>query len=273
MRRVTPFAGILSILLALATPGAAQARAGRTVPLEVRMRRFLAEAGSEGRVAGEVERLLPYFPRRGEWERVRTFHRGSRPDSVVVERFRNADMGRAAKPGGPLCRSFDPGGGEHGAPLGTVPAEAGGTWRRVRATRFVPQGRSARSPIFVEWRREGNQWVISAMGEEADEASKLSWNGRPQIVPDSAAGKPLHLPLPADGAYAQRKPWFVSHDPIFIGSLRFVKYGGPRQLDDGGVVRFGSVDGVPAYREPSRRRVPEVVYQAVTPGGMFQPYQ
>lgn len=43
----------------------------------------------------------------------------------------------------------------------------GTAWRRVAGNRFVPPGACASSPVFVEWRREGDAWVISAIGDEA----------------------------------------------------------------------------------------------------------
>jgi hypothetical protein len=45
-------------------------------------------------------------------------------------------------------------------------------WRRVRGNRFVPPGASASSAIFVEWRREGDRWVVSAFGDETFPSGK-----------------------------------------------------------------------------------------------------
>jgi len=41
-----------------------------------------------------------------------------------------------------------------------------GAWRLVGGNRFVPPGAPASSRTFVEWRQEGNRWVISAFGDE-----------------------------------------------------------------------------------------------------------
>jgi len=40
-------------------------------------------------------------------------------------------------------------------------------WRRVAGNRFVPPGAPASSPVFIEWRREGDTWVVSSIGDEA----------------------------------------------------------------------------------------------------------
>ena len=41
-------------------------------------------------------------------------------------------------------------------------------WRRVRGgSRFVPRDAPDDSPLFVEWRREGGTWVVSAVGDES----------------------------------------------------------------------------------------------------------
>jgi hypothetical protein len=39
-------------------------------------------------------------------------------------------------------------------------------WRLVGGNRFVPPDAPANCPTYVEWRREGNRWVISAFGDE-----------------------------------------------------------------------------------------------------------
>jgi hypothetical protein len=41
-----------------------------------------------------------------------------------------------------------------------------GAWRLVRGNRFVPPSCPASCPTYVEWRREGDSWVISAFGDE-----------------------------------------------------------------------------------------------------------
>ncbi|HEX8244638.1 MAG TPA: hypothetical protein VF541_14125 [Longimicrobium sp.] len=40
-------------------------------------------------------------------------------------------------------------------------------WRRVRGNRFVPVGDPNSAGFFVEWRREGGRWVVSAFGDES----------------------------------------------------------------------------------------------------------
>lgn len=39
-------------------------------------------------------------------------------------------------------------------------------WRLVGRSRYVPSGAPSSSSTYVEWRREGRQWVIGAFGDE-----------------------------------------------------------------------------------------------------------
>lgn len=57
-----------------------------------------------------------------------------------------------------------------GQPLGLLVHqvyEREGTWIRVDNSRYVPPGESRESPTFIEWRREDDQWVIAAFGDES----------------------------------------------------------------------------------------------------------
>lgn len=48
-------------------------------------------------------------------------------------------------------------------------------WRLVGSNRFVPPGAPSSSPTYVEWRREGRDWVIGAFGDE--------WFKGPEFLP------------------------------------------------------------------------------------------
>ncbi|HEX9938174.1 MAG TPA: hypothetical protein VGB15_13660 [Longimicrobium sp.] len=220
------------------------------------MREFARDLG--GDVRG-------YFPTRGDWTWVPTTRHPGGTDRPGIHRFPAAQTDSTIGRGGPLCDAFRSG---DYAVLGTLIApgidrRGSGEWRRVRGTRFVPQGEPASFPVFVEWRREDGRWVISAFGGETRYAPAAA--ARPRT--------PLRLPLPATEPVAAGAPWFVNNEPIMVDGFRLNKYGLPRALAQGEVVRFDSVHGVGVYVEPSARGRPEVVYVVVSRDGMFQPYQ
>ncbi|HEX8244135.1 MAG TPA: hypothetical protein VF541_11580 [Longimicrobium sp.] len=270
-------------LLAVSAPAAAQETDGAPPAprpgsnLDATMRAFVrAVAGREP---------AAFFPRRGDWTWYVAHRTKGEPNRVGVWRFPAAQTDSAIWVGGPVCNSFNSGeletGGallEHAGleepPLSSSPVHHVAPWRRVRGTRFVPPGEPAESPVFVEWRREDGRWVVAAFGDER-------FHGRPEarvpnphtVTRDGERGAPLRLPLPADGAYAAGMDWYQQHVPIEVNGHRLLKYGIPRQLGDGDVVRYGSLHGVPVYVEPGDLRRPTVVYVALTPDGSFQPYQ
>ena len=161
------FAPLALGITAVVTPlqGVAQAAeawsaAEQPVSLEQQMRGFLARVGR-----GNADSVAVFFPRQGDWTYIHTRHRAG-GDSVGLWRIPGAETARAAW--GPLQSSFwiNP----HGQPVGRFVHQVRhrpGEWRRVRGNRFVPPGASAASRIFVEWRREGGEWVISELADES----------------------------------------------------------------------------------------------------------
>ena len=73
-----------------------------------------------------------------------------------------------------------------------------GRWRRVGGNRFVPPGAPASSPIFVEWRREGDAWVVAAAGASLGPLVEMSTE-RFDGVPGLLAAR-ISLPLLVFGA-------------------------------------------------------------------------
>lgn len=269
LSRTTVLIGVLPALLA--APVHAQA-------LEARMRSFLAAVGDESRIGEPPDAHLfaPFFPRAGEWTRMVTFHRFTGNDSVAIERYRTAELARLLEPGAPLCGMFDAGTGD----VGPVIDEDGygslfepGEWTRVRGNRFVAPGRPADSPVFVEWKMEDGRWVISSIGDYWEEGPPDGDRPPLQAIVRDSARTELRLPLGADTQYGPGRPWFDRYEPIEFDGMRYIKYGLPRRLSGGEVVRFGTTDGVPVAVEPGEGRIPSVVYVAVDSGGSFQPYQ
>jgi hypothetical protein len=230
------------------------------------------------RTMRELLRDLPgdvrgYFPTRGEWEWVLSTRYPDGSRRRQVQRFPAAQTDAALDAAGPLCDSFNSG---DVIALGTVIYHVGGEWqrwRRVGATRFVPPGRPASFPVFVEWRREDGRWVIAAIGEEGMYQPRLL--GRdPGEAERFRRGAPLRLPLADTARVAGGADWFENHVPISVGGYRLVKYGLPRLLNDGDVVRWGTVNGVGVYLEPEAEGPPPVVvYLPVDRAGTFQSYQ
>ncbi|MFL5539799.1 MAG: hypothetical protein ACJ8J0_12440 [Longimicrobiaceae bacterium] len=223
---------------------------------------------------GPSESFAAFFPRRGSWTWMPTVRKAPEGDRTGSWHFLASQTVEALSDSGPLCPSFFRGGGE----VETFPTTIAGWlsgergWRRF-GRRFVPRGAPASSAIFVEWRREDGEWVIDAFGDEDTWFPPQPPPSHPGIHRTAAVGPPLALPLPADGRYAASEPWFVSHEPILLGGRPRLKYGLPRQLGNGDVVRIGWVEGVPVYVEPGDAAYATVIYVAVNAEGLFQPYQ
>jgi len=139
--------------------------------LEPRMRAFL-----EAVRRGSGDSIATFFPRTGDFTYVRTEHR-SHGRRVGIWRFPASEAPRAISFRGPLWESFTI--QYEGQPIGLLAHQVmhrGTVWRRVRGNRFVPPGASPGSGTFVEWRKEGGTWVISAFGDESFKGVTLpSW--------------------------------------------------------------------------------------------------
>jgi hypothetical protein len=108
--------------------------------------------------------LLAVFPATDDWTYRHTVHTLGRP---ALREWRIPAAQTREVVNGELRRVFflD----VHAQPIGRLVHQVlhrGREWRRVTSTRFVPPGASRFSPVFVEWRREGERWVVSAVGDE-----------------------------------------------------------------------------------------------------------
>jgi hypothetical protein len=173
--------------------------------------------------------------------------------------------------GGPACDSFDPPweGGEFGPDPGLLTARVAYSprgWRRVRGNRFVPPGEPARSPIFVEWRREGERWVISVFGDEPTYLPHLAGREVSFVEPDTT------LPLPTPEAYLTNEPWYVNNQAITFRGHRYVKYGGLRSRGTEQLVRVGHVGRIAVYTTPGQPGDPEWIFFPAGPG-LYQTYE
>ena len=251
---------LIIFLIALASaaplPLAAQAE------LRARMEAFLREIPDVPN-----DEMAAFFPRRGDWTWVQTL-REYRGDTRRTEtwRFPGVETARVIGADGPACTSFDVGGGEFGPFEGRLGMHAlmhRGPWRRVRGSRFVPPGAPAGSPVFVEWRREEGEWVVSAFGDEDVYFSSPRLLGRPvsAFSPDTA--------LVPEGVAFAPADWHM----ITLGWRRYLKYGLPRALRRDQLTRVGVYQRVSVYVERGTdTRDPEVAYLATAPGE-YQPYQ
>jgi hypothetical protein len=210
-----------------------------------------------------------FFPTRGEWTWVLTTHYAGRPDSVGPWRFPAAQTDSAIGFNGPVCDAFRSG---DYVVLGTLVSRAGARpWRRVSGTRFVPPESGARSPVFVEWRREDERWVVASFGGEGDYMPPRPPD--PALAPRGARA-PLRLPLADTARVAAGAQWYESNEPITFAGYRLVKYGLPRQLQESDLERWGTLNGVDVYGERgSNPSIIEVVYLPVDRAGSFHAYQ
>lgn len=233
--------------------------------LQRTMRAFVRELGGEVR---------GFFPTRGEWDWVVTTRY---PDGTLrrqVRRFPAAQTDSALGPSGPVCDSFNSG---DFVEMGTLIYHARGEWERwprVGATRFVPPGHRAGSPVYVEWRREDGRWVISSFGGEGWYQPRVLGRTPGETIRFRGRRTPLRLPLPDTARVAAGRRWYESHEPIGVDGNRITMYGLPRKLSDGDLVPWAILDGVVVYVEAGMTgRTAEVVYIPVDRMGMFQPYQ
>ncbi len=134
-------------------------------------------------------------------------------------------------------------------------------WRRVGGKRFVPPGASARSPVFVEWRREHGRWVVSAFGDEDIYFPPLLGSEGSAFFRDTAV-------VPEDAAFAPAD-WYTITVPYWRSS----RYGAPRTLSRDQLTRVGVLNRVSVYVERgSSWDTAGVLYLPVSPG-RYQPYE
>jgi hypothetical protein len=221
-----------------------------------------------------------FFPARGDWEwRPVTFTYDG-PGVKGRVRIPPDETRAALSDGSRICDTFflTRGAVAPGALRLEVTVE-GREWRRLPGNRFVPPDAKSTSPVWLEWRREDDRWVVSAVGDRrwymgasrSAEAPSTEIE-TDMVVRDSLRGAPLHLPLPDDVPLAAGAEWYESGRPIWSSWRQLTKYGEPRRLDPGDVVRYGTVNGAAVFVEPGVGRDPEVVYVAVARSGQFQPY-
>lgn len=158
---------LASTSFALAVPADAQelgelkdCTVGDAASLEGRNCAFLRTVRKNG------DRVEPFLPRTGLFTHVTTTHN---EDGLVLGTWRfPAEALSKIQWGHPLFVVFDI--DFEGQPIATLSQQVrfrGTMWRRVgRTLRFVPADSPDDSPLWVEWRREGDRWVVSAVGDE-----------------------------------------------------------------------------------------------------------
>src|SRR5215218_5418796 len=84
------------------------------------------------------------------------------------------------------------------------------------------------------------------------------------------AGHSFSDVFPVTEAFARNAGWYINNEPIAYRMHRYVKYGLPRVLKPGDVVRDGDFRGVPVFMERGATS-DEVIYVPVLPLCEFQP--
>jgi hypothetical protein len=267
-----PKAALLAALLAaLALPLRAQepdslpAADASAATLEERMDAFLKAVDR-----GIERRAADFFPRDGHFTWVRTTHYPS-GSHVGFWRFRASEVAKAVETCGPLMGSFEflP----HGQPVGGFyhqMMESDSTWRRVRGNRFVARSGMAKTPAFVEWRREAGRWVISSFGDEGyrADAGRKPMLGVPawQVVRDTSAAHSR------DDVYATGVRWQERNLPmITFDGYRYLRYGIPRPIESRELAWIARIGPVRVYAARGDR-AGEVLY-VPTDRGVYQPFQ
>jgi hypothetical protein len=132
--------------------------------LDQRVRSFLSHLGEGAPLEG-------YFSDTAALTYTLTTHSDS---GTTVGRWRLPAMEVVAAINGPLYESFNL--NPEGQPIGLLIhqlAIRGDNWHRVAGNRYVPPGEDTSSAIFIEWRREESEWVISAVGDERFSTNQL----------------------------------------------------------------------------------------------------
>lgn len=232
--------------------------------MEERNRAFLRAAGER-----EVERIASFFPRDGEFTWIGTVDEGHGRRTPARWRLRRSDVVPAFRTRGPLCESFADAflGGAPGLTRELYEHEA--PWRRVSATRFVPRRLDARSPYFVEWRREGGSWVIASFGDmRYHEMPGTPGFGELDIIP-AVPGRAA----PEANGYAADARWFRENLVIRFLGLSYIKDALPRALAPERVRRVGTLGNVPVFAGATMRdERPEIILVPERPGE-YQPYR
>lgn len=249
---------LLILPLLLAVPLRAAAQDG----LESRNEAFLRAVRRAPR-----DSVAAFFPRRGDWTWTQVVEGAPPGRGLTVWRFAAPQTLWTIWRYGPVCESFRGFLGQYRDAL-EMRIEADGTrWRRVAGNRFVPPGESARSPMFVQWRREDGRWVISAFGHAAHWFPRMPGYSRgDDVVPDTA------LPLPSLPVYAAEAPWYLDSRTIYFKGLSYTKIGLPRAIGDSiSLRRVGRVGLIGVYAD-KRSVYAELIYIPLAPG-QYQLYQ
>lgn len=247
---------ILPLLLAIPLRAAAQDG------LESRNEAFLRAA----RRAPD-DSMAAFFPRRGDWTWTQVVEGAPPGRGLRVWRFAAPETPWTISRDGPVCEFFRGFWGPYGNDL-EMRIEADGTrWRRVAGNRFVPPGESARSPMFVQWRRQDGRWVVSAFGHATHWFPRVLGYARVgDVVGDTV------LPLPPTPVYAADAPWYLENRTIYFEGYRYNKYGRPRAIADSlSLRRVGRFGLIGVYTEKGSTTA-DMLYIPVAPG-QYQLYE
>jgi hypothetical protein len=259
---------LVAPMLAVAVPVAAQGprghrERGEAAPLARRNRDFLRA------LVEDRDSAARFFPRHGDWAWVHRTEYDVGRGITGVWRFRGDEAARVIGRGGVMCGEL-----LYNAEAGSelmeqifLDVDQRRAWRRVRGHRFVPPGSGARSPLFVEWRREDGAWVVAAIGGASHEHLPMPGHEVQTAVRDRVPGQPLAW------EYGERSRWYVNAEPFTFAGMRFVKYGIPRVLPRDQLVRIATLGGIPLYADAGSPRTPDLLHMPLNPGGEFQSFQ
>jgi hypothetical protein len=126
---------------------------------DVATRNFLVTVRADGH-----DCMIAFFPAEGSWTYSRTTYSQGGPQTGVWTIPASAT--RTAR-GGPLSGSFEF--NPEGTRVGSLRHQLlhrRGSWIRVARNRFAPPRSDRRSRIYVQWKREGDRWVIDRIADE-----------------------------------------------------------------------------------------------------------
>jgi len=213
-----------------------------------------------------------WFPTSGEWSYTHTIHEpggGTLVGRWIVPAAQTSSLFGFGKGIGPtpIDDSFEVGyeGGQKEGVLLEVVMRTSDRWRLVGGNRFVPPGGRASSTIFVEWRREGSRWVISAFGDEHVCSPRLVGYAVGDVM------RVRGLPEPAQTVYAAGEPWYINNDARSFDGHRYIKLSQPRELQPSDLEQVGWHGDIRVYVEKGQPIAPEVLYFP-TAADTYQPY-
>ena len=85
-------------------------------------------------------------------------------------------------------------------------------------------------------------------------------------------GSPFGQVFPRTSAYGERHAWFTANEPLLLYGNRYLKWGPQREVPPDSIRPLTVYQGVPVFADTGALTPSHLLYVAVRPGCLFQPY-